>query len=392
MTFDDIIRAEKLGLRGIQSGDVIYPKEPNADSQVIAQNISYNTGRKDIQGAVLFYQNPPLHSIDDKALTMNIEALEKIATKANEYQFLIVFGRNHPLHVGADIRENYTRLSEALEQSRMPDYLQWTDYRLGKFVSLSQLIDNISQSEVITVSIASGHPYGGSAEKIRMPDYVVTDSRMKLQLSEPSLGIMPVVGVYLLLRRTTEDNTRAITMTANPFTAYQLLDMEVVNSVIQIDGNYASPKNAKLAELEDDRTHGIIFPATLDFIVEVMESHDKLTRMQIPSAIDTKKLEEEIGWRTNPSNYERFSGMSLRDAEKQDGWKGRPLFKPSIEAIDYLLQRMNGMSFEELRTRRDELLKLERELDLGLYREHPKQIKIGFEAAINGTVPVFRTN
>ncbi len=397
MVFDDVIRTEKLRLKGkIEDMGCIYAHDYPENGYVIAQQIRYTNNGMNMQGAVLFYQNPPMHQLSDSALAEHMAALKIINKNKKYYNFLIAFGRHHPYHAGADIKENYARLKKNSEESKLPEYLNWSDQRLSKFVGMAQLIDEISASGVVAVSIASGYMIGASGEKTLMFPYVIADSRSKIQLKEPTLGIMPVVGVYLLRRKTNQENTSSIVLTADPFKAQDLYGMGIFNRVIQIDGPYVDPnKDISSAQKEDDRTHGIMFPAALDFVVDALQSPDSVkSQPQIHNIMGRSELEQQIAFRTNPYNYLGFrksdgSTMKLREAQQKDGWRGTPLFRPSIDSIQYFLDQMNGLDTEELGKRRDELLKLEKRLDLGLYKRHASNILIGFESAIGGKVVIF---
>ncbi|MDZ7698267.1 MAG: hypothetical protein U5R49_15550 [Deltaproteobacteria bacterium] len=98
---------------------------------------------KGAAGAVLCYYNPPVHQVGNPGLDAYLEGLDRVNEKRSDFEFLVLYGANDPVHAGGDLKESLDKLDRTLEIKKEKEaagaspeavdrLFEWADGRLKK--------------------------------------------------------------------------------------------------------------------------------------------------------------------------------------------------------------------------------------------------------------------
>jgi enoyl-CoA hydratase/carnithine racemase len=358
------------------------------------------------KGALLVYNNPPVHQVATPGLHAFLDGIEEVGRQAADLEYLILYDSNDPLHAGGDLKESLRNLEMTLEKKKLKKaagatpreidaLFAWGEERLRKGVMLYQKIRDLAKRIRVLAICGGGMRFGGSAEIPLMADYLIGDSRGGMCFSEALIGIIPGWGgITRVLLKAGLANAAFMSMTAREIPAYDLKDIGVYNEVVPIP--FPFPKRVRTSDPQKDakqyqedleegsqRTGRLLLPRALEMAV--------CPPAEIPSLVDDEKkdlatleeITEEVE-RRDPLNYEPVWNRPLREVREEMGKTGRPLARQSITALEKLLAEYDPLSFVE-----QEFVNQELEADAALYR-HPNFLE-GLKATLEQRVPDFRS-
>lgn len=369
---------------------------------LIIDRISY----QGIMGALLVYNNPPVHQVATPGLHAFIDGLDEVILQTADLEYLILYDSNDPLHAGGDLKESLRNLELTLEKKRMKEragaspaeidrLFSWGEERLRKGITLYQKIRTLANSIRVLAVCGGGMRFGGSAEIPLMADYLIGDSRGGMCFSEAMIGIIPGWGgITRVLIKAGLSNVETMTKTAREISAYDLRDIGVYNAVVDIP--FPFPKRLRTADPQADRkryledleisnhkTGMLLLPRALEMAVCPQEAIPSLEDKDKKILITPAVIAEEVERRVDPTNYSHLWNRPLKDVKGEIEKIGRPLASQSILATERLLADYNPQSFDE-----QEFVIKELEADAALYRD-PTFLE-GLKATLEQRVPDFR--
>ena len=393
--FGKLVRSADV-IHGYENNGIIY--EWSRDNAYLAIDaIEY----KGIEGAILYYHNPPVHQIGTTALYAFHEALDRVMGELKHLNYFILYGPNDPVHTGGDLKESLGKLQESLREKEemrlsgasvyeMDKLFSWGEARLKKGIILYDKIRTIARNARVLGVCGGGLRFGGSAEIQLMCDVLVGDSRSGMCFSEAMIGIIPGwAGIARVLTKAGLENAEYMTKTARVVYAEKLKEIGIYNDVATVNLPFPKKINGNnqdyqlMLEGHDYNTGLILLPRALELatcekanIPTIKEKHRK-------SLASRKDIAGEVASRTNPDNYAHIRNRSLRDVQKEIKRLGRPLAPQSIGALERLLNSLEISTYDEERFVHEEL-----KADATLYRD-PKFIE-GLTAMLEQRVPDFR--
>ena len=359
------------------------------------------------KGALLVYNNPPVHQVATPGLHAFLEGIEEVGRQAADLEYLILYDSNDPLHAGGDLKESLRNLEISLAKKKLKKaagatareidaLFGWGEERLRKGVTLYQKIRDLAQRMRLLAVCGGGMRFGGSAEIPLMADVLIGDSRGGMCFSEALIGIIPGWGgITRVLLKAGLANAAFMAKTAREISASDLQEIGVYNEVVPIP--FPFPKRVRTSDPQKDgkqyqedledgnqRTGRLLLPRALELAV--------CPRTEIPSLDDDKKknlatleeIAEEVERRVDPLNYAHVWNRPLREVKEEMGKIGRPLADQSLTALEKLLAEYDPRSFVE-----QEFVNQELEADAALYR-HPNFLE-GLKATLEQRVPDFRS-
>jgi enoyl-CoA hydratase/carnithine racemase len=362
---------------------------------------------REIRGALLVYNNPPVHQVATQGLHAFLDGIDAVGREAADLEYLILYDSNDPLHAGGDLKESLRNLEITLEKEKLKKaaganpreidtLFGWGEERLRKGVTLYQKIRHLAQRMRVLAVCGGGMRFGGSAEIPLMADVLIGDSRGGMCFSEALIGIIPGWGgITRVLLKAGLTNAAYLSKTAREIPADDLKDIGVYNEVVPVP--FPFPRRARSSDPQKDgkqyqddledgnqRTGRLLLPRALELAV--------CPPAEIPSLADDKKrnlatLEEiaaEVERRVDPLNYSHVWNRPLREVKEEMGKIGRPLAYQSLTALEKLLAEYDPHSFVE-----QEFVNQELEADAALYR-HPNFLE-GLKATLEQRIPDFRS-
>lgn len=357
-------------------------------------------------GAILCYYNPPVHQVGNPGLNAYLEGLEKVFEKKDDFEFLILYGANDPVHAGGDLKESLTKLDRTLETKKEKEQrgaseeeidrlFQWADDRLKKGKALHGSIRKVAQFLRVVAVCGGGTRFGGSAEIPLMADYLVGDSRSAICFSEASIGLIPGwAGIARTLIKAGPANAEYMAKTSKEIKADQLQKMGIYNVVVDIPLSF--PKREKTGDAEADKaayqdaleahneeTGMILLPKVLEIATCPREEIPMVNEMERATLATKEEIIREVERRKDPENYSHLWGQPLREVKGEIAEMGRPLAPQSIEALNGLLEGYDPSSFDE-----DLIVEKEMEADARLYRD--PRFRIGLTSTLEQRVADYR--
>lgn len=357
-------------------------------------------------GALLAYNNPPVHQVATPGLHAFLDGLDRVLDRTADLDYFILNDSNDPLHAGGDLKESLRNLELTLEKKRIKEgagaspaeidrLFSWGEERLRKGIALYQKIRTLAKRSRVLAVCGGGMRFGGSAEIPLMADYLIGDSRGGMCFSEAMIGIIPGWGgMTRVLIKAGLPNVETMAKTAREISAYDLKVMGVYNEVVDIP--FPFPKRMKttnpqadaqkfLEDLEtgNHKTGMVLLPRALEMAVCPLEKIPCLNDQEKKNLATPAEISEEVERRLDPSSYSHLWNRPLREVRGEIEKIGRPLASQSIGAIEKLLAEYNPHSFNELEFAIKEL-----EADALLYRD-PTFLE-GLKATLEQRVPDFR--
>ena len=359
------------------------------------------------KGALLVYNNPPVHQVATPGLHAFLEGIDEVGRQAADLEYLILYDSNDPLHAGGDLKESLRNLEISLAKKKLKKaagasareidaLFGWGEERLRKGVTLYQKIRDLAQRMRVLAVCGGGMRFGGSAEIPLMADVLIGDSRGGMCFSEALIGIIPGWGgITRVLIKAGLANAAFMAKTAREISASDLKDIGVYNEVVPIP--FPFPRRARTSDPQNDskqyqedleegnqRAGRLLLPRALELAV--------CPPAEIPSLADAEKrdlatleeIAEEVERRVDPLNYAPVWNRPLREVKEEMGKIGRPLADQSLTALEKLLVEYDPRSFVE-----QEFVNQELEADAALYR-HPNFLE-GLKATLEQRVPDFRS-
>ena len=373
-----------------------------ADTYLIIDEVSY----KGKTGAILCYQNPPVHQVSTTGLYAYHDGLDRVLEKLEALNFLILYGPNDPVHSGGDLKESRSNLLRTLEEKQKLEssgakaeevdaLFNWGEERLRKGIILYDKIRSAAERIRVVGVCGGGLRFGGSAEIPLMADYLVGDSRSGMCFSEAMIGIIPGWGgMARVLTKAGAANAEYMTKTAREVDAASLKQMGIYNEVVDIPLSF--PKNGKsidadryrleyraLLDKHDYETGLRLLPKGLEMATcgeQEIPRKDEKNRKNVAAR---EQISGEVSVRIDPENYVHIHRKPLREVRKEIASLGRPLAPQSIKAIDTLLEIYHSSAYDERSFIEEEL-----KADAALYRD-PKFLE-GLNAMLEQRVPDFR--
>ena len=374
----------------------------DADAYLMIDEVAY----KGKSGAILCYQNPPMHQVSTTGLYAYHDGLDRVLEKLGKLKFLILYGPNDPVHSGGDLKESRSNLQLTLKEKQEMErngataeevdaLFNWGEDRLRKGIILYDKIRRAAEQMRVVGICGGGLRFGGSAEILLMADYLVGDSRSGICFSEAMIGIIPGwAGMARVLTKAGLANAEYMTKTAREVGAASLKQIGIYNEVVDIP--FLFPGRIKSNNPERDRTE----------YQALLEKHDYETGLHLlPKGLEMATCQEqdiprkdennrdnmasreqisaEVAVRIDPENYAHIRRRALREVREEISSLGRPLAPQSIEALDTLLEIFNLSTYEEKSFIEEEL-----RADAALYRD-PKFLE-GLTAMLEQRVPDFR--
>ena len=373
-----------------------------ADAYLVIDEVIY----KGKSGAILCYQNPPVHQVSTIGLYAYHDGLDRVLEEIERLDFLILYGANDPVHSGGDLKESRRNLMRTLKEKQKMESLRtgagevdalfsWGEDRLRKGIILYDKIRSAAERIRVVGVCGGGLRFGGSAEIPLMADYLVGDSRSGMCFSEAMIGIIPGwAGMARVLIKAGVVNAEYMTKTAREMNAESLKRMGIYNEVVDIA--FAFPKQGKSIDPERDRLEyrallekhdyetGLhLLPKGLEMATcrkQEIPCRDKGNRKNMSCR---EHISKEISLRIDPENYAHIRRRPLREVQKEIAVLGRPLAPQSIRAIDTLLETYHPSAYEE-----KSFIEKELKADAALYRD-PKFLE-GLNAMLEQRVADFR--
>lgn len=358
-------------------------------------------------GAILVYNNPPVHQVATPALHALIDGLDVVIGESGGLEFLILYDSNDPLHAGGDLKESLRNLEQTLEsKDRMesegaePEEIDrlfgWGEARLQKGVALYKKIRNLADGMRVLAVCGGGMRYGGSAEIPLMADVLIGDERGGMCFSESMIGIIPGwAGIARVLAKAGRTNAEFMTKTAREVRAKELKAIGVYNELVHVpfqlppllkpregDANQEKVFRYQL-DLHNDRTGLILLPKALEYATCRSEEVPWIAERRRMILAGAKEIAREVETRANPYSYAHIWKMPLKEVKEEMKRLGRPLAPQSICALGNLFRGYTPSSFHEERFVEEEL-----KADAALYRD-PSFME-GLRAMLEQRVPDFR--
>jgi enoyl-CoA hydratase/carnithine racemase len=369
---------------------------------LIIDNVSF----KGKPGAILCYCNPPVHQVGNPGLDAYLEGLNKVLSKKDVLDFLILYGANDPVHAGGDLKESLNKLDTTLETKKEKEsagasaedidrLFDWADKRLKKGIALHGTVRKIARYLRVVAVCGGGTRFGGSAEIPLMADYLVGDSRSGMCFSEAMIGLIPGwAGVARTLIKAGPVNAEYMAMTSKEVKAEQLKGIGTYNEVVDIP--FPFPKRQKTDDRESDKanylealeTHNddtglLLLPKALIIATcpeEEIPTVDEKERLILATKEDVLK---EVARRKEPENYSHLWGKSLREVKDEIAATGRPLAPQSIDALKRLLEDYDPSKFDEI-----QFVEREMKADARLYRD--TKFRAGLVATLEQSIADYR--
>lgn len=383
-------------IHGYENTGILYEWRKNM-AYLSIHTVQYNG----VEGAILYYHNPPVHQIGTTALHAFHEGLDRVIEALDHLKYFILHGPNDPVHTGGDLKESLEKLQKSLlakEEMRLSGasprdtdkLFSWGEARLEMGVVLYEKIRRIARHARVVGFCGGGLRFGGSAEIQLMCDILVGDSRSGMCFSEAMIGIIPGwAGMARVLTKAGLENAEYMTKTAHVVTAQQLKEIGIYNDVVTVDlpfpkSNNGSPQDHQRLLRENDFNTGLLLlPRALELATCGKDEIPGISPENRKSLASRKDIDNEVKLRINPDNYIHTRNQKLKDVEKELSPLGRPLAPQSIAALDGLLQTLASSPYNEERFVHEEL-----KADAALYRD-PKFI-VGLTAMLEQRVPDFR--
>jgi len=357
-------------------------------------------------GALLCYNNPPVHQVGNPGLDAYLEGLERVYGLREGLAFLILYGANDPVHAGGDLKESLTNLDRTLEMRREKESVgadprevdrlyEWADKRLEKGLSLYRSVRRLAGAMRVVAVCGGGTRFGGSAEIPLMADYLVGDSRSGMCFSEAMIGLVPGwSGVGRALTKAGPVNAALMAMTSREVKAKDLEETGIYNTVVEIP--FAFPRQRRTEDPAADRAA----------YVRALDAHNEDTgKLLLPVGLHVAACREseipgkapgtgrtlasqqeiaaEVARRKNPETYAGLWGKPLKEAAESLAGLGRPLAPQSVEEIELLLAGCEASRFDE-----DAFVRAEMEADARVYRD--RRLRAGLIATLEQRVADFR--
>jgi len=356
---------------------------------------------KGIEGAILYYHNPPVHQIGTTALHAFHEGLDRVMGELKHLEYFILYGPNDPVHTGGDLKESLGKLQESLrakEEMRlsgasvheMDKLFSWGEARLQKGIVLYDKIRTISRHARVVGVCGGGLRFGGSAEIQLMCDVLVGDSRSGMCVSEAMIGIIPGWGgMARVLTKAGLENAEYMTQTAQVVHADELKEIGIYDDVVAVNlpfpkKNSGKDQNYKVRLEEHDYNTGLLLlPRALELAICKKNEIPSIKRQHRKSLASRKDIAGEVAARTNPDHYAHIRNRPLREVHEEIERLGRPLAPQSIAALEGLLNTLESSTYNE-----EHFVHQELKADAALYRD-PKFIE-GLTAMLEQRVPDFR--
>lgn len=353
-------------------------------------------------GAILVYNNPPVHQVATPGLHALLDGLDATLRDADRLEYLILYDSNDPLHAGGDLKESLRNLQSTLEAKKVKEsegapaeeidrLFSWGEARLKKGITLHAKIRTLADSMRVAAVCGGGLRFGGSAEIPLMADTLVGDGRGGMCFSESMIGIIPGwAGIARVLIKSGYVNAEYMAKTAREVSARRLREIGIYDEVVEVP--FPLPKMKRTGRPEEDRRN---------YRTELDEHNDKTGLILLPRALeqvlsssavekkekrrlaDRAEIEQEVERRADPYQYAHIWKRPLKEVKEEVARLGRPLAPQSIAALDSLLEGYDPSSFDERRFAKEEL-----EADAALYRD-PRFLE-GLSAMLDQRVPDFR--
>ena len=354
-----------------------------------------------VTGVILYYENPPVHQIGTDALYAFHEGLDQIIENLDQFDFMILYGPNDPVHTGGDLKESLFKLQKSLRAKKklissgagpeeIDQLFSWGEERLTKGIILYQKIRRIAENARVVGVCGGGLRFGGSAEIQLMADVLVGDSRSGMCFSEAMIGIIPGwAGMARVLSKSGVENAEYMTKTAHVIHAKDLYHMGIYNELVNVPHSLPERQNGggpdfRLRLQENDRQTGLLLlPRALKLATCAKTEIPFLPPHHRKIISSKQKILREVKRRTNPHNYTHLQSQRLCDVQDEIETLGRPLAPQSIQALDDLLD------FHERLDDHDETAFAHEELnaDAALYRD-PRFLE-GLTAMLEQRIPNF---
>ena len=383
-------------IHGYENTGIIY--EWTRDNAYLAIDaVQY----KGIEGAILYYHNPPVHQIGTTALYAFHEALDRVIGELKHLNYFILYGPNDPVHTGGDLKESLGKLQESLQAKEemrlsgasvheMDKLFSWGETRLKKGIVLYNKIRRIAQDARVVGVCGGGLRFGGSAEIQLMCDVLVGDSRSGMCFSEAMIGIIPGwAGMARVLTKAGLENAEYMTKTARVVHPEKLKEIGIYNDVVTINLPFPKKINGNdqdyqlILEEHDYNTGLLLLPRALELATCEKPKIPSIKKKHRKSLASRKDIAREVAARTNPDNYAHIRNRPLREVQKEIERLGRPLAPQSIAALERLLNTLDPSTYNEEGFVHEEL-----KADAALYRD-PRFIE-GLTAMLEQRVPDFR--
>jgi enoyl-CoA hydratase/carnithine racemase len=354
-------------------------------------------------GAILVYDNPPVHQVATPALHALLEGLD--AASGESLGFLILYDSNDPLHAGGDLKESLRNLESTLERKaemesrgaspvEIDRLFSWGEARLQKGVTLYGKIREMASRMRVVAVCGGGMRFGGSAEIPLMADALIGDGRGGMCFSESQIGIIPGwAGIARVLVKSGPANAEFMAKTAREVRAGELREIGVYDEVVDIPfplpglrrGRDAGEEQTLRDELDrhNDETGMLLLPRALESATLSAGETSPSAGGKKRSLAGKREVEREVKARANPYNYAHLWNKSLKGVREEIQRLGRPLAPQSIQAVNTLLEKYDPSAFDERRFVEEEL-----KADAALYRD-PRFLE-GLRAMLEQRVADFR--
>lgn len=390
--FGKLVRSAD-GIHGYENSGIIY--EWSRDNAYLAIDAVQYEG---VNGAILYYHNPPMHQIGTDALYGFHEGLDRVIGKLENLNFFILYGPNDPVHSGGDLKESLAKLQKSLrakEEMRLSgaseadvdSLFSWGEARLEKGIVLYDKIRRIARDARVVGVCGGGLRFGGSAEIQLMCDILVGDSRSGMCFSEAMIGIIPGWGgMARVFSKAGLENTEYMTKTARVVQAQDLKKMGIYNDVVTVDFPFPKKSDDNLSlllEEHDDNTGRLLLPRALELATCSETKIPSISPPDRKAMASRKDIAIEIKNRINPDHYTHIQNHLLKDVQAEIARLGRPLAPQSISALEGLINRLETVPYDEKEFVHEEL-----KADAALYRD-PK-FMTGLTAMLEQRVPDFK--
>ncbi len=348
-------------------------------------------------GAILTYNNPPVHQVATPGLHAFMDGLDEVIRQSNLLDYLILYDSNDPLHAGGDLKESLRNLERTLETKREKELagedrdeidklFGWGEERLRKGITLHQKIRTLARSFRVVAVCGGGMRFGGSAEIPLMADVLIGDARGGMCFSEAMIGIIPGWGgITRVLIKSGALNAEYMAKTAREVPAPRLKEIGVYNEVLEVPFPLPAPGKNGLEELDvhNDRTGMVLLPRALECATCPADDLPGRDQNQGEVLATREEIDWEVSRRVDPYRYSRLWNRPLKEIRDEIDGLGRPLAPQSVAAVEALLCTYDPAVFEESRFVEEEL-----RADAALYRD-PRFLE-GLRAMLEQRVPDFR--
>jgi enoyl-CoA hydratase/carnithine racemase len=357
-------------------------------------------------GAVLCYYNPPVHQVGNPGLDAYLEGLNRILEKRDDFEFLILYGANDPVHAGGDLKESLMRLDRTLEAKKgkeaqgapaeeIDQLFDWADTRLEKGIALHAKIRGLAKHLRVVAVCGGGTRFGGSAEIPLMADVLVGDSRSGMCFSEATIGLLPGwSGIARTLVKAGLTNAQYMAMTGKEVKAKGLQEIGTYNVVVEVP--FPFPRRQKTDDPEADKaryqealeahnenTGLLLLPKGLELATCPQEAIPKMDDKDRTTLATREEIDHEVARRKDPENYSHLWGKALREVREEIDSIGRPLAPQSIEGLEGLFESYDPSQFDE-----HTFAEREMKADARLYRD--PRFRAGVIATLEQRVADYR--